>query len=170
MAYKEITALDADTTIALGGTNGKTGKPNPTRVEGYYLGSKEVESPKSKTGKSFIHYFKTKTGNVAVWGKTNLDRKLSSAKVGEMTLVIQSGTQRTANGNMYLYSVQQDDTNTIEVANTSSNSPSFNEDEGIDEDYNNDEDTYASEEVTQKAALSAAERAAKVQSLLGKRK
>jgi len=119
MAFKTVSALDADTTISLGGMNKKTGKKNPTQVEGYYLGKKEVDSPKAKTGKAYLYIFQTSAGNVGVWGKTNLDRKMSQAVVGQMTRVSQSGTQETKNGPMYLYSVTQDDENTIEVANES---------------------------------------------------
>lgn len=170
MAYKELASLEADQTISLGGTNSKTGKPNPTQVEGYYLGSKEVESPKSKSGKAYLYYFKTAKGTTAVWGKTNMDRKMASANIGEMTLVIQNGTQKTTNGTMYLYSVQQDDSNTISVS-----VPKLNTNERIDDDYDsstNDEEvsttTYEEDEARQVNALSAAERKAKVQSLLSK--
>ena len=40
MGFQELNGLDADVTISLGGVNRKTGKPNPVKVEGYYLGKK----------------------------------------------------------------------------------------------------------------------------------
>lgn len=116
MAYKEITDLDTDTIIALGGYNKKEGKANPTQIEGYFLGSKTVESKKSKTGTCQIHVFETAKGKVGVWGKTNLDRKLSRSVLGHMTLVLQAGTKVTEFGEMYLYTVKQDSENSIEVS------------------------------------------------------
>ena len=175
MAYKEITALDADTTVALGGVNKKTGKKNPTRAEGYYLGKKEVASPKSKTGKANIYIFKTAAGNLGVWGKANLDNKMRSAAIGQMTLITQTGMQPTPNGDMYVYTVQQDATNTIEVSGV----PELNQDDQIDakyggsggrgSEYADEDETEDDEDELQAAALAKAERAAKVQALLKKK-
>jgi hypothetical protein len=184
MAYKEITSLDADTTIALGGKNKKTGKNNPTRVEGFYLGSRKVESQKSKTGFAYIHYFQTSTGNVGVWGKTDMDRKLQSANVGQMTLVNFDKMKETKNGEMYVYKVQQDPDNAIEVSgNFGSNDEessygggesSGDEDEQYvgDTEYSNGsyEEEQNDDDAVQAAALAAAERKAKVQAMLTKNK
>jgi hypothetical protein len=116
MAFKAIVDLDCDTTTALGGTDKTTRKLNPTKAEGYYLGSKTVASAKSKTGTAQIHVFKTPSGNLGVWGKTNLDSKMAGAIVGMMTRVIQKGKAPTNKGNdMFLFQVSQDDENTIEV-------------------------------------------------------
>jgi len=118
MAFKEVQTLDAETTISLGGFNKKTRQDNPTQVEGYYLGSKTVPSQKSKTGKAYIHVFQTADGNVGVWGKTDLDRKMTalSDKLGVMVRVTQKGTKPTKGGNdMYMFRVEVDLENTIEV-------------------------------------------------------
>lgn len=175
MAYKEIVSLDADTTVAIGGANRKTGKKNPTEVEGFYLGTKEVSSPKSKTGKASIHIFQTAKGNVGVWGKTDMDRKMRTAVPGAMTLVKFEKMQATPNGEMYKYSVAQDTDNTIEVDQVNTG------DEGGNEGLDNDEDdtsdlqarAFEDEDEDQEAALQAAElaaaRKAKVQALLGKK-
>ena len=40
MAFKEVQSLEAENAISLGGRNKKTGKENPTKAEGYYLGSR----------------------------------------------------------------------------------------------------------------------------------
>lgn len=176
MAFKTVTDLDADTTISLGGVNKKTGKANPTTVEGYYLGKKEVDSKKSKNGKAFLYTLKTAKGPVAVWGKTDLDRKMSSVAEGQMIRITQSGTKPTSNGDMYKFTVEVDEENTIEVSVPKAAAASNNDSDG---DYNsNDDETeldeddqiddYEAEERAQAAALSAAERKAKVDALLKK--
>lgn len=114
MAFVEITDLNCEVTTALGGRNKTTGKANPTKIEGYFLGSKSVESRKAKTGFAKLHIFKTEDGNVGVWGKTDLDRKLSSAVPGTMIRVTQNGMVPTPNGEMYKYKVEVDSANTLE--------------------------------------------------------
>lgn len=115
MAFKEVSDLNAETTIALGGKNKQTGKDNPKQIEGYYLGSRQVDSKKSKSGKAYIYIFQTPKGNVGVWGKTDLDNKMKAAAPGCMIRITQNGMANTPNGEMYKYKVEVDDTNTIEV-------------------------------------------------------
>lgn len=174
MGFQEIATLDAETTIAIGGMNKKTGKKNPTSVEGYYLGSREVESKKSKTGKAFVYYFQTPKGNVGVWGKADLDRKMESATVGAMLRITHAGMTSTPNGEMYKYKVEIDSTNTIDVGFTGSRSnassdyddaPDLNEDEELD-GTDDDDTSYRAPA----PALSAADRQAKVQALLSKKR
>ena len=180
MAYKERTSLDADVTTPIGGVNKKTGKKNPSQIEGYYLGSREVESKKSKNGKAQIHFLQTSKGNVGVWGKTDLDRKLDGVEPGCMIRITHTGMQSTPNGDMYKYKVEVDDENTIEVSAASSDSSSDDTEEydgNLSQDLEDNqgydsEDTEESEEdVAQLAAAkqAAASRAAKVQSLLKKK-
>jgi hypothetical protein len=119
MAFEKIIDLDCDVTIALGGVDKKTGRPNPTKIEGYYLGSRQVADKKKKSGFSFIYAFQTPKGNVGVWGKTNLDNKMASVAPGTMVRVTQSGKRPTPNGDMYLFLVEQDRDNTIPVNSTS---------------------------------------------------
>jgi len=115
MAFQEINGLDADTTVALGGTNRKTGKKNPDQIEGYYLGKREIVDAKRKTGKSYIYIFQTAKGNVGVWGKTDIDKKMVAATPGVMTRITFTGMRPTPNGEMYTYRVEADADNTIEV-------------------------------------------------------
>ena len=49
MAFETVQDLSCDTVIQLGGTNRETGKANQAQIEGYFLGSKKIESRKSKT-------------------------------------------------------------------------------------------------------------------------
>jgi hypothetical protein len=168
MAYKQIQDLDTETTISLGGVNKKTGKKNPTSIEGYFLGKKEVESKKSKNGKAFLYTLQTEKGNVGVWGKTDLDRKMSAVSEGTMIRITQSGMKATQNGDMYKFTVEVDDENTIEVAAPKISASSDDDEPSLDEDE--EIDSYESEESTQQAALLAAERQAKVKALLAKKK
>jgi hypothetical protein len=115
MSFKEVQDLDADVTVALGGKDKKTGKPNPTRVEGYYLGARKVESKFGKDGFSFIYIFQTQKGKIGVWGKTDLDRKMLAVTPGNMTRVTQSGSVSTPRGDMMRFKVEVDADNTIEV-------------------------------------------------------
>lgn len=113
--FKEVAALDADTTISLGGVNKKTNKKNPVTVEGYLLGAKEVADAKKKSGISYLYILSTPEGNLGVWGKTNMDKKLKGVKPGTMVRITHTGFQATPNGEMYTYKVEQDSTNVIDV-------------------------------------------------------
>lgn len=172
MGFKEIASLDADKTIALGGKDKKTGKPNPTSVEGYYLGSREVENG---MGKSKIHFFQTSKGNVGVWGKTDSDRKLAGVTPGVMTRISFTGMQSIPGKQpMYKYKVEVDNENTTEVSTASSEALSADGQEDAvdygDNEFVSDEDTSDDEAEVNAAAIAAAERKAKVQALLGKGK
>lgn len=171
MAFKQVQDLDADTMISLGGFNKKLKKDNPTEVEGYYLGSRQVESKKSKTGFASIHYFQTPAGNVGVWGKTDLDRKLASVSVGNMAKAEYSHMQFTPNGEMYKYKVAFDpdnslDIDTLPVGNVTVKAEVLgnNGEEIESDDIDLDEETQAL------LAAEQAKRAAKVQALLAKKK
>ncbi len=142
MGFERLANLECDSSTALGGMDKKTGKPNPTSIEGYFIGSRDVPSPKSKTGFSKLHVFQTKKGNVGVWGKTNLDYQLRSVLPGTMTRVTFTGMKPTKNNPMYSFSIEVDKDNTIGVqisdTHTSDNSSS---------DYTDDDSSdYATED------------------------
>lgn len=178
MAFKTVTSLDADTTISLGGFNKKTRKDNPNSVEGYYLGSRKVDSKKSTNGFAYIHFLQTPTGNLGVWGKTDLDRKLVTVTPGTMIRATHTGMQATPKGEMYKYKVETDDENTIEVNlaeqqqdNSSSKNDSDEDNSAIANAGASDEyDDEVDEDAIQQAALIAAEKKAKVQALLSRNK
>ena len=169
MAYKEVSDLSTDTTISLGGTNRKTGKKNPSSIEGYYIGSREVADAKKKSGKSFIHIFQTPEGNVGVWGKTDLDRKITPSLLGTMVKASFEKMVPTPNGEMYKFKVQFDPENTTEVTGTTytDSSAEYN---GVTEREEFDEENEDNEDEAQALALAAAERKAKVAALLSKSK
>lgn len=172
MGFKELSSLDADITVSIGGTNRKTGKKNPTKLEGYYLGYRTVDSPRSKTGKSNLYIFQTPEGNVGVWGKTDLVRRMSTAQAGSMTRITANGTLATPNGEMYRYKVEQDPDNAIDVSGYTSQSESTSSYDGgeegdSEESYGGTED--GEESIPAPAAAAAADasnRRAKLEALL----
>jgi hypothetical protein len=113
MGFKTVASLDADVTVALGKKNKETGKPYPKQAEGYYLGSRAVES---KRGNSKLHFLQTSEGNLGVWGTTDLDRKLGQVVHGTMIRITSTGTKETPKGDMYMYKVEVDGDNTIDVS------------------------------------------------------
>lgn len=120
MAYKQKIDLVTDRTIQLGGNNSK-GQPNPTSVEGYYLGHKLVESD---YGPGKLHFFQTAEGLVGVWGKTNLNRIMTDDHRGQMCLVTFTGMAKPVKKGRrpaYTFSLQYDDENTIDVSGISIN-------------------------------------------------
>lgn len=151
MGFKEVADLGCDTAYALGGTDKKTRKANPTKVEGYYIGSKQVASPKSKTGYAALHVFQTPKGNVGIWGKTDLDQKMKAVKPGLLTKVEFTGMQETKNNPMYKYRVQVDSEQSIDVA-TADLAGEGDDDTGID-----GEDAAAQDEQFEESDLDAEE-------------
>jgi len=167
MGFKEVQSLDADIIIALGGKDKRTGKTNPKTAEGYYLGARKVESRKAKAGYSYLHFLQTEAGNLGIWGKTDLDRKLTTVTPGAMVRITQTSMQPTPNGDMYKFKVEVDLDNTIEV-NISTELATSSETEDTE-----DQDSEADESANEGASLAAqqaAERRAKVQALLNKNK
>jgi hypothetical protein len=116
MGFKEVADLDCEVTTAIGGKNKETGKNNPTSAEGYFIGTRQVPSKKSKTGFCSLHILQTKNGNLGVWGKTNLDQKLLGVEPGTMVRITFVGMVETNANPMYKYRVEQDRDNTIDVS------------------------------------------------------
>lgn len=171
MGFKELQALDAEHVTALGGKDKKTNKANPKTAEGYYLGSRKVESKKSKSGYAYIHYLQTDKGNLGIWGKTDLDRKILSVDPGTMIRVTQSGMQPTPNGDMYKFKVEVDLENTIEV-NVASESDSNNDNEESEsEEQEDNEEVEAEPEVedTLPARAASASKQSEVNAILKRR-
>lgn len=180
MGFKEVASLDADVTVALGKRDKKTGKAYPKSAEGYYLGSRKV---KSRKGDSVLHFLQTKTGNLGVWGTTDLNRKLSQVPAGTMVRVTSTGMKPTPNGDMYVYKVEQDTDNSIEVNLAQETAPADDgaedtgddagydaggdsEDDGENEDYSAAADDEDDSQTAALAAAEAAARKAKVDAIL----
>lgn len=142
MPFTEVASLDAEVTVALGKKD-KNGKPYPKQAEGYYLGSRNVES---KRGESKLHFLQTSEGNLGIWGTTDLNRKLGAVNPGVMVRISFTGMKATPNGDMYCYKVEQDKSNSIEVASGDISYPGSSEDDayyanngGNDEEAGNEE-------------------------------
>lgn len=177
MAFKEVSSLDAEVTVALGKIDKSTGKPYPKQAEGYYLGMRTV---KNKRGESKLHFLQTAKGNLGLWGTTDLDRKLGQVTPGAMVRVTSTGTKPTPNGDMYTYKVEMDADNAIEVSATETTS----QDDSYDGDLSNDpyprdassggdDDETEEADETPASVFSSADlsaRKAKLEALIGKKK
>ncbi len=115
MGFKEVADLDCEVSTAIGGVDKKSGKKNPTSAEGFYIGTRQVVSKKSKTGFAALHILQTSKGNLGVWGKTNLDQKMTAVKPGQLIRISFVGMVETKNNPMYKYKVEIDASQTIEV-------------------------------------------------------
>jgi len=172
MSLVEVQSLESEITYALGKLNKKTGKTDPKQVEGYYLGFRTIEG--GKYGPSKLHFFQTSKGIVGVWGKPDLDRKLSAVALGTMTKAEFAGLKNTPKGEMRTFKVYQDKDNTIEVdinheaANmTLSDSGAYDGDVGEEneEEYESYDDNSGSI-ATAAVQISSADKAKRVQDLL----
>lgn len=181
MAFKEVVSLDCDIDYAIDGRmNKKTGKKNPTSIEGFFLGTKTV--PGSKYGDSTLHVFSTPDGNTGIWGKTDLNRKLRGVEPGLLVRAELTGKKNTSNGEMYTFRVQVDKEQSIEVGGlethaATESAPSFSSDDDFNQEF---EDSEAEVEETalppravapkQPAQTPSLDQQAQVRALLSKRK
>lgn len=178
MGFEKVVALESEVTVSLGGINKKTNKANPTQVEGYFLGSRQVVDLKKKSGFEFIHYFLTEEGNIGVWGKTNLNNGIKNVEIGCMTRVTSTGkTRPTPNGDMKLFDVEVDKSNRMDAADLPS-IPADRSDEPADETALDEEETpadevrpaYVSKPSAPAAQPPSAAQQSKVQALLNSRR
>lgn len=162
MSYEKMTDLGTDKVYALGGVNSKTNEKNPLQVEGYYLGSRNVQTT---NGPSVIHVFQTPKGNEGVWGTKKLNDNLNKSVIGKAVLVKYSGKVKIAGGKtQHTYEFFVDRDNTIAVSEAAA-------DEGFDDtDDSTGGDTDAADESLLTAQAEAQARQAKVQALLNKNK
>lgn len=150
MAYKTKFDGSTDKTIQVGG-NKADGTPNPSFVEGYFLGSKVTTGD---YGPGKLHVFQTKDGTVGVWGKSRLDKLLTTDLVGQMVLVSFTGMiEPTKKGRRpsYGYRLKHDKDNTTDVSdidlNATSEEASESNEETIDYAENSLEDEGLADEV-----------------------
>lgn len=179
MAFSEVNSLDSDFTISLGGRDKKTGKENPKQVTGYYLGTKGGLPNKYNPEKpSQLHFLQTEKGNVGVWGKTDLDRKITAVSPGTMVRITFTGTRPSNKGNdMLVFKVEVDKDNTIEVSTPAPVSFQDDSTDSFEEAGLDDEDEALDEIAPARpvaprapAAAPSAERQAKVLAALNARK
>lgn len=143
MAFEKIASLDSDISINLGGTNKKTGKPNPMTVEGYYLGTKVGIPNKFDASKpDCMHILQTPKGNVGVWGKSHLNPQMAKALPGAMVRITFTGTRPSKKGNdQLLFSVEQDTANNIDVSSINDAPADYGDD--LEEGYTAEDATPA---------------------------
>lgn len=135
MGFKEVNAVDSSVSISLGGINRTTGKPNPTQIEGYYLGVKAIPSLMAKSGSTNLYILQTPKGNVGVWGKTDLDRKMLGvdAEAGYMIRISYTGTKPIPGKNsMHTFKVEVDESNTLNAEEF--NAATAADDSGFEDD------------------------------------
>lgn len=148
--FEEVTSLDADTTVTIGGVDKKTGKNNPAEIEGYYLGAKQVPSTMSKSGFTPLHILLTSDGNVGVWGKSSLNRLLANVTAGQYVAIEFAGMKKIKNfPPMYNYrvGVRKGDTIDVSSLNTASEATGSGGDDFTESDLFGDDDSNAITEV-----------------------
>ncbi len=170
MAFKSVNSLDADITFSLGKLDKKTGKTGPETVEGYYLGTRTVEG--GKYGPSKLHFLQTGKGNVGVWGKSDMDKKLSAVTPGTMVRLSKNGTRETKFGTQQIFKVEIDEDNTIEVEVQESSASVAADEDDVDGNtaYSQEDSSYQEEVQAAPPQRSAASRQAEVQALLNRNK
>ncbi len=114
MAYETLSNVQV---VSLGGINKKTGKKNPTELEGYYIGSEPRPNKFNLAIPKNFYKFQTQAGLVGLYASAGIDQTMKSAVVGRMTKIVATGeTLDTGKGNpMKVYEVMQDRTNNIDV-------------------------------------------------------
>lgn len=148
MGFKDVNSLECDTAIQIGGVDKKTGKKSPTSIEGYFLGGRDIPSKFSSTGKAKLWVFNTDKGNVGVYGKTDMNKKLEAVVPGTMTRVTHAGSVPTRKGNdMIKYRVEVDADNTMDVSGLNQAAAEYDGGEvsGEGEEYEEDTSLDAAE-------------------------
>lgn len=176
MAYE---ILDDIQTVVLGGVDKKTGKKNPTQLEGYFLRVETRPNRYNPNKPQNFYIFQTSTGQVGIYGKAGIDREMKKATLGVMTLVKDTGqVLDTGKGNpMKVFQISQDKANVLDAASLAQSNVAPQS----DEDYiSNSEDDETDEELVEEIAARApvapkvplktpsAERQAALQALLSK--
>ncbi len=166
MALKQKLDVSLGTLIKLGGIDKTTGKANPTSVEGYFLGTKELTT---KAGPAKAHIFKTATGNKFMFGKTNSIRLLTSDLVGQMVELKFTGMGKATAGKnaAYEFVVFHDEDNVIDGIEAEASSAEEEEPEEY-EDIESVERIQSSAS-TKRAVQPTEQSAAAVRALLGRK-
>jgi hypothetical protein len=139
MARKKVIDLNADSTVKFGRQEGAL--PKGSTFEGYYVGSKTVQS---SMGPSQLHVFQTDDGSVGVWGSAQLNQKLQGLQ-GMKTFIKFVNEIKVPKGRMKVFEVEYDDEDTIDVAGTQVNFRQAEEPES-DDDAEFEADDAAEEE------------------------
>lgn len=109
--------------LTIGGVNEETGEKNPTSLEGFYGGSRTITT---SNGEATVHDFRTSKGVETVWGKSDLNNKLSDENVGEFVTIKYQGKEATKFGKKYIYAVTADAENVMSLPTGETNSTGGN--------------------------------------------
>lgn len=175
MAYE---ILDDIRPVVLGGVDKKTGKKNPTQLEGYYLRVESRPNRFNPEKPQNFYVFQTAEGQVGIYGKAGIDREMKKATLGVMTLVKDTGqVLDTGKGNpMKVFQIAQDKANILDADTLAASNVAPQSDEDYVSESEDSDDGEAIEEapparpVAPKVPLKApsAERQAALQALLSK--
>lgn len=111
MNRKEVVRVEADTLVTLGKINKVTGKPYLKQLEGYLIGHTALTGLHIKD--AVVWFIKTNKGNVGLYGRIDLNRKLQLVTAGTYVRITSIGLNEQ--GTIYLYKVEYDSANTIEL-------------------------------------------------------
>lgn len=120
--------------VKLGGVDAKTGKKNPTEIEGYYHSSEERPNKFNKDKPQKFYVFKTARGLEGIFGSGGLDKLMSGAALGTMTKVVDTGDRKDVGKGqpMKIYKVFQDSGNLNTSSEVTTNY--------VETDYSDDSD------------------------------
>ncbi len=170
MAYEEVSEVS---TVQLGGVNKKTGKPNPTELEGYYVGVEQRPNKFNPAQPKNFYKFQTQNGLVGTYASAGIDSALKNAVLGRMTLLISTGEIKdTGKGNpMKVFKAKQDKTNTIDVDNASFASDNSSDEYGSTDTYSEPEEVELTPPArpvapARAATVPSADRQARIQAML----
>lgn len=178
MALQEYTSPKPDKYVTIGGHT-KTGEKNPTSITGYLMAIESGPNKFDATKTATKYLVKTVEGLVCVNANTNMVTKVKDSMVqfqarngkpalGAKIAITYTGLQKIPGKNdMKLYSVQLDADDMVTVFAVAPEAPSFDEDEEIPVNVGASPDD---EDDAQERELAAAERKARVDTLLRKNK
>ena len=115
MAFKKVApgGQNADRTIRLGGEG------NETFIEGHFLGSKTFKDKLNPEKMGSLHYFMVENEIVGVWGRTRLDKALTSRLIGHLVRVQFTGmikSKKKGYSPSYGFDIEHDPENTIDTS------------------------------------------------------
>lgn len=85
-------------------------------LQGYYIGTRKVESKKTESGESLLHLFREKDGiEVEIWSFEKLKRLLSRVPLGCMTKMIYLGTIKEGEKSIHQVDVFFDPDDKIQI-------------------------------------------------------
>lgn len=129
MARIKLNDLNADKCVGFGNKPGQ--KQAGETVEGYYIGSRVVDSG---MGPSTLHILQTEQGNLGLWGSKQLNDKLALVpQENHRVFVTYTRTIKAGKGTMKVFDVEYDNDDKLgsSAAQVSFSASSSEDEEGI---------------------------------------